>query len=70
MSGTSLQDLIWVRESGGTYIARFRGKSASCTMGREAAAKAVARKVLGDTPHRVAMHAGSNTSVWEVWVTT
>lgn len=64
----TLNDTIWVREYGGTYIAKFMGKSASCMVGREQAAQAVAKKVLGDKPHRVSMHGGNNTSVWEVSV--
>ena len=35
-----------VRQYGGTYIARWRGKTASCTMGAQEAKEAVKRKVL------------------------
>lgn len=35
-----------VREWGGTYIARWRGQTASCTMGALEAVAAVKRKVL------------------------
>ena len=35
---------ITVRSYGGTYIARCNGKSASCTMGEDMAALAVAKK--------------------------
>ena len=47
------EGLIRVHEYGGTYIARFRRKTASCTSGSEAAARAVARKVLGNTLHMI-----------------
>ncbi len=39
--------VIAVRDSCGTHIARWRGKTASCTASRESAAHAVAKKVLG-----------------------
>jgi len=39
-------DMVHVRDSGGTYIARWRGESSSCTAGQEAAARAVIRKAL------------------------
>ena len=38
---------IIVKMTGGTYIARCQGKTASCTAGPDHAATAVARKVLG-----------------------
>jgi hypothetical protein len=39
--------LIHVRDYSQTYIARWLGKTASCTASREHAARAVVRKVLG-----------------------
>lgn len=50
-SGRMSEGMISVRPYDGTYIARFRGKTASCTSGPEQAAAAVARKVMGTTPH-------------------
>ena len=38
---------IAVREYSSTYIARGGGKTASCTMGRRAAAETLARKLFG-----------------------
>jgi hypothetical protein len=38
---------ISVRDQGWTYVARFRGKTASCTWSPKQAARAVAAKVLG-----------------------
>lgn len=39
--------LITVRDKGGTYTARFRGKTASCTWSAGHAAQSVAAKALG-----------------------
>lgn len=52
-------DTISVRPYGGTYIARCRGKTASCTSSEEAAARAVARKVMGDEPFTIMRQAGA-----------
>lgn len=43
-------DRIKVHEYGQTYIARWRGKTASCTAGALNAAWAVATEVLGRAP--------------------
>jgi hypothetical protein len=43
-------NVIKVKAYSGTYIARFRGKTASCTAGEYQAAEAVARKVMGNKP--------------------
>lgn len=40
---------IVVRDTHGTYVAKFRGKIASCTGGPGQAAERVAMKVLGDS---------------------
>jgi hypothetical protein len=40
-------DVITVRDSCATHIARWRGKTASCTAGPQYAACACAKKVLG-----------------------
>jgi len=42
----SAEDEPTVREYGGTYIARWRGRTASCTCGAEEAVAAVRRKVV------------------------
>ncbi len=42
--------IIFVRYYNGTQIARFRGKTASCTSSSKGAAERVAKKVLGDKP--------------------
>jgi hypothetical protein len=63
-SGLMSEGVIFVRDYGGTHIARFRGKTASSTCGREAAAKAVARKVMGATPHYV--DRCGNDYAWQV----
>ena len=41
-------DRIHVRQYAQTYIARWRGKTASCTAGPWSAARAVVKKVLGE----------------------
>lgn len=43
------KDFIWTRFACGTYIARWRGKTASCTSCAERAAQGVAEKILGNT---------------------
>lgn len=58
------EGFIFVRYYGGTYIARFRGKTSSCTAGPEQAARAVARKVMGDTTHTIEIC--GNETVWQV----
>lgn len=45
--------IIFVRWYGGTYIARFQGKTASCTSGPREAAERVARKVLAKEPYEI-----------------
>lgn len=50
---TTENDMIRVRQYGGTYIAKFRKSVASCTSGSEQAADRVARKVLGSQPYRL-----------------
>ncbi len=52
---------IFTRYYGGTFIARFQGKVASCTSGRKAAAERVARKVLGQKPYSLRAVAGGDT---------
>jgi hypothetical protein len=47
------QGVIFVRYYGGTYIARFKGKTASCTSGRKEAAERVARKVMGTRAYTI-----------------
>ncbi len=59
------QGFIFVRYYGGTYIARFQGKTASCTSGQKAAAERVARKVLGEKPFRLNMCGGEYT--WQIF---
>ena len=49
------QGIIFVRDYRGTYIARFQGKTASCTGGKKQAAERVAYKVMGEKPHVVEM---------------
>ena len=58
VSGKSM-GYIFVRQSCGTYIARFRGKKASCTAGEKQAAEAVARKWMGKRQHVVKQLGGS-----------
>jgi len=45
--------IIFVREYLQTYIARCCGKTASCSGSAEGAARAVARKWMGKTPHEI-----------------
>jgi hypothetical protein len=47
------KERIVVRYSSGTHIARYKGKTASCTSDYAAAAKAVAAKVLRHTKHLI-----------------
>jgi hypothetical protein len=58
------QGIIFVRYYGGTYIARFQGRTASCTSGRKQAAERVARKVMGEKPHII--KGCGNEYAWEV----
>ncbi len=50
---TLVEYSIFVREYGGTYIARCEGKRASCTSSREEAAMAVAVKVANGQDYSV-----------------
>jgi len=43
-------EVIFVRDNSGTNIARWNGKTASCTFSAEYAARRVAEKVLGNRP--------------------
>jgi len=58
------QGIIFVRYYGGTYIARFQGKTASCTGGQKQAAERVARKVMGKRPY--AIDRCGNDYAWQV----
>ena len=58
------EGIIIVRPYSGTYIARFRGKTASCTSGPKAAAQAVAGKVMGATSYIIKMC--GNDTAWQV----
>ena len=60
------QGIIFVRYYGGTYIARFQGKTASCTGGQKQAAERVARKVMGKRPY--AIDRCGNDYAWQVTV--
>ncbi len=61
------QGFIFVRYYGSTYIARYEGKTASCTAGQRQAAERVARKVLGEQPHKI-KRVGNNEYTWQVLV--
>lgn len=54
---------VWVRDRG-TYIARFAGKTASCSSGPELAAEAAARKVMKDREFTLKK---ISDYCWEVW---
>ena len=47
----NVQHIVLVRDYNQTYIARSEGTTASCTGGREQAADALARKLMGDKPY-------------------
>lgn len=47
------REVVFVREYGGTYIARCCGKIASCTSSPQGAIRAVVRKVAGADPARI-----------------
>lgn len=68
MSARLPADIVSVRYYGGAYIARFRGKTASCTSSDLMAAEAAVRKVLGRIP--LALHAekldSMGVSTWHV----
>jgi hypothetical protein len=58
--------IIFVHYYGGTYIARFQGKTASCTGGKKQAAERVARKVMGKKPFTIERY-GSEYA-WKITV--
>jgi hypothetical protein len=64
VEGLTSQGIIFIRYYGGTYIARFQGKTASCTGGKKQAAERVARKVMGERKHTVEMC--GNEYAWEI----
>lgn len=47
----AVEHVIFVRCYGQTYIASSRGKTASCTAGREQAARRLAEKLMGSRPY-------------------
>lgn len=49
-SRTVSEDVVFVRFNTGAYIARWNGKTASCTSSAEQAARRVVEKSLGDRP--------------------
>ncbi|NLT22580.1 MAG: hypothetical protein GXX82_05995 [Syntrophorhabdus sp.] len=59
-------DTITVRYAhcGSTYVARCQGKTASCTSCAKGAAKAVARKIMGNRPHAVVRIDGDR--LWKI----
>ena len=57
------QNEIRVRYSSYTYVARYQGKTASCTAGAKRAAEAVARKVM-NRPVKVERVDGE--SLWRI----
>ena len=65
-AGMMSEGIIRVREYGGTYIARFRGKTASCTASGEVAAQRVAAKVMRSKHHVVEHIEGSNGTRYQV----
>jgi len=51
----TVRGIIVVCDYSGTHIARWNGKTASCTAGRKRAAEAVAKKVMGDRHYVIKM---------------
>lgn len=51
----TVEHIIFVREYSQTYIASSEGQTASCTAGREQAAAALARKLMGAKPYSLLM---------------
>ena len=47
------EHIIFVRDSGQTYLATASGKRASCTSGQKQAAEALARKLFSGQPFRL-----------------
>jgi len=64
--GMTVEHVIFVRDYGQTYIARANGKTATCTAGREQAAGALARKLMGKRKHCIARPFKGNDRVWSV----
>ncbi len=62
--GPVFAGFIFIRDYSDTHIARFQGKTASCTGGRKLAAEAVARKVMGKKQHTIEMC--GNEYLWKV----
>ena len=62
-----VEHVILVRYSSDTYIARSNGKSASCTAGKEQAADALARKLMGKRPYTLARVFQKNDHVYQVF---
>jgi len=60
------EGIIFVRDYSGTHIARWKGKTASCTAGRKAAAEAVAKKIIPDRIYFLEMC--GNEYAWQVLV--
>ena len=58
------QGIIFVRYYAGTYIARFQGKTASCTQGQKQAAERVAGKVMGKKSYTI--HRCGSDYAWQV----
>jgi hypothetical protein len=58
------ENIIIVRDTGNTYIARWQGKTASSTSCAKSAAETVAKKVMGDQSFDV-IRLGTNYA-WEV----
>lgn len=59
---TMSEGIVFVRDYNDTYIARFRARPHPAPLG--AAAEAVARKVMGNTPHFVEMC--GNEYAWQI----